>query len=394
MGSPTSRQETQRRPPRSSAASSNAKGSATALQLLGPCKGKHAQVEALAAALAASAVGEAVLVAQLSAVAGAAERMQEARAAREREYCVQREAAWLAALEEDSRRMRCGMHDQHRAPLLCLPAFNAVSHASALRLMLCVGCAGAWRTTMRQQRRRMHGAGRRHKLRACLRRLHAAQNWSGQWLSRWRAWQRVRPSTADQRMERCRQGNCDASGLQLSLLARSHQHKSRWAAGPSTTPHLDIAVDELLKQACCMQQAPPAFSASVTVTAADHDAAWEYISAGQPAAPLDTHEACGDNAPAADCTTRSAAAHDVSSSPGKLLWARTLAALFHAANAVLLPAEQPSHSLKLPLRLAVIGPPGSGRSSLATALASRFNLKARAMTHQLIALLHMRTVHI
>lgn len=86
----------------------------------------QAQVEALAAALAASAVGEAVLVAQLFAVAAAAERMQEERAAREQEYCVQREAAWLAALEEDSRRMRCGMHDRHRAPLLRLPGFGAV----------------------------------------------------------------------------------------------------------------------------------------------------------------------------------------------------------------------------------------------------------------------------
>ena len=74
----------------------------------------QAQVEALAAALAASAVGEAVLTAQLSAVAGAAERMQETRAAREREYCTQREAAWLAALEEESRRMQCGMHDDRR----------------------------------------------------------------------------------------------------------------------------------------------------------------------------------------------------------------------------------------------------------------------------------------
>ena len=78
--------------------------------LHGTRRGTQAQVEALAAALAASAVGEAVLVAQLSAVTGAAERMQEARAAREREYCVQREAAWLAALEESARRMRCGMH--------------------------------------------------------------------------------------------------------------------------------------------------------------------------------------------------------------------------------------------------------------------------------------------
>ena len=164
--------------------------------------------------------------------------------------------------------------------------------------------------------------------------------------------------------------------------------------GSSATPHLDIAVDNLLKQACRMQQASPAFVASLTVTAADHEAAWEYISAGQPAVPPDMHTACGDSAPAADCTTPSVVAHDVSSFSGKLLWARTLAALFHAANAVLLPAEQPSHCLKLPLRLAVIGLPGSGRSTLATALASRFNLKARAMTHQLIALLYMRTVHI
>lgn len=159
------------------AASIDAEGCATALQLLGPCKGMQAQVEALAAALAASAVGEAVLVAQLSAVAGAAERMQEARAAREREYCVQREAAWLAALEENSRHMRCGMQYRYRAPLLCLPGFMLSSHGRAQRLMLCVGGAGAWRTSMRQQRRRMHGAGRRHKLCACLRRLHAAQNW-------------------------------------------------------------------------------------------------------------------------------------------------------------------------------------------------------------------------
>ena len=85
--------------------------------------------------------------------------------------------------------------------------------------------------------------------------------------------------------------------------------------------------------------------------------------------------ACGDYAPAADCTTPSAVAHNASSA-SKQLWARTLAALFDAANAVLLPAEQPSHALKLPLRLAVIGPPGSGRSTLAAALASKFNLKA------------------
>ena len=138
---------------------------------------------------------------------------------------------------------------------------------------------------------------------------------------------------------------------------------------------------ELLKKTCCMQQAPPALAASPTVTAADHDAAWEYISACQPATPLDRHAACGDSAPVAECTTPGAVAYDVTSCLGELLWARTLAALFHAANAVLLPAEQPSHSLKLPLRLAVIGPPGSGRSTLATALASKFNLKACAITH-------------
>lgn len=71
----------------------------------------QAPVEALAAALAASAAGEAMLVARLSAVAGAAQRMQDARVAGEREYCVQREAAWLAALEEEARRMQCGLQD-------------------------------------------------------------------------------------------------------------------------------------------------------------------------------------------------------------------------------------------------------------------------------------------
>ena len=108
---------------------------------MGPCHGMQAQVEALAAALAASAVGEAVLVAQLSAVAGAVERMQEARAAREREYCVQREAAWLAALEENARRMRCGMHDRHRAELLCLRGFGAVVSMEAHRGSRCESVA-------------------------------------------------------------------------------------------------------------------------------------------------------------------------------------------------------------------------------------------------------------
>ena len=115
------------------AAFCDAKGSATAGQLLGPCKGMHAQVTALAAALAALAVGEAVLLAQLSAVAGAAGRMQEARAAREREYCVQQEAAWLAALEENARHMRCDMHDRRRAALLCLHGFGAVVYMEAHR---------------------------------------------------------------------------------------------------------------------------------------------------------------------------------------------------------------------------------------------------------------------
>ena len=246
---------------------------------------------------------------------------------------------------------------------------------------------------MQQQHRRMHDAGQRHKLHACMRRLHAAQIWRGQWLSRWRAWQRVRPSTVDSRMERCRLGTCDASGLPLLLLARSHQHRTRWAAGRSATPHLSIAPEDLTPETSALQ-ALPALAASTAVTAADHDAAWEYISAGQPAASLDMQPACGNSAPAADCSTPSAMAYDVSSSSGKLLWARTLAALFHAANADLLPAEQPSHSLNLPLRLAVIGPPGSGRSTLATALASKFNLKARAMTHKLTALLYMRTVQV
>ena len=158
-----------------------------------------------------------------------------------------------------------------------------------------------------------------------------------------------------------------AGGQQVSRQHRTSASQWMW--------------NESLKQACCVQQAPPAFAASVVVTAADHDAAWEYISAGQPGAPSDTHAACGSNAPAADCTTPSAVANDVSSFSGKLLWARTLAELFLAANAVLLPAEQPSHSLKLPLRLAVIGPPGSGRSTLASALASKHNLKACAVTH-------------
>ena len=86
---------------------------------------EHAQVEALAAALAAAASGEAVLAARLSAVASAAERMQEARAARERECRAQREAAWLAALGEGSKRMQCGVHNCKKTPLLCPSGYGA-----------------------------------------------------------------------------------------------------------------------------------------------------------------------------------------------------------------------------------------------------------------------------
>ena len=142
----------------------------------------------------------------------------------------------------------------------------------------------------------------------------------------------------------------------------------------------------LLKQPCCLEQEAPAVAARVTVTAADHDAAWHYMSAGHPAAPPAVRLAIGEDIPAAECITACATASDASSA-SKLLWARTLAALFSAANAVLLPARPPSDSLTLPLRLAVTGPPGSGRSTLATALASKFSLKACAATHLLIPLL-------
>ncbi|KAK9836191.1 hypothetical protein WJX81_008068 [Elliptochloris bilobata] len=68
--------------------------------------GQQAELEALAAALAGAAAGEAALIVRLSAVAGTVGRMQEARVQREREYTMRREAAWQAALEEEGRRLR------------------------------------------------------------------------------------------------------------------------------------------------------------------------------------------------------------------------------------------------------------------------------------------------
>lgn len=61
----------------------------------------------MAATLAEAAAGEAALTARLAAVAGETRRMQGARAEREREYRIQREVEWQAALDEEGRLVRC-----------------------------------------------------------------------------------------------------------------------------------------------------------------------------------------------------------------------------------------------------------------------------------------------
>ena len=68
---------------------------------------QQAQVDTLAAMLAEAAAGEAALTARLAAVAGETRRMQGARAEREREYRIQREVEWQAALDEEGRLVRC-----------------------------------------------------------------------------------------------------------------------------------------------------------------------------------------------------------------------------------------------------------------------------------------------
>ena len=93
--------------------------------------------------------------------------------------------------------------------------------------------------------------------------------------------------------------------------------------------------------------------------------------------------ASGDNGDPLEAATSAAAS---------ALWAIMLADVFEQADMLLSPPAQPSQSLALPLRMAVIGPPGGGCSTLAHALAERFNLKVRPTAPMLNRLVPPNTV--
>ncbi len=121
---------------------------------------------------------------------------------------------------------------------------------------------------------------------------------------------------------------------------------------------------------------PPATS---VVTAEDRNAAWAYIS---PQLPASSSAARGDSGFGQADDASKGLAEALTAAAASTLWASMLATVFAAADMSLLPPESPSQSLALPLRMAIIGPPGCGCSTLARALADKFNLKARnVFTH-------------
>lgn len=124
----------------------------------------------------------------------------------------------------------------------------------------------------------------------------------------------------------------------------------------------------------CVLQKPLDRPVPLIITTADKEAVLVHALALPPAesSVTSTPSSCSEAVPPVAAVDAMEPAADCQATS---LWAQSLATLFTTANATLLPPKLPSQSLALPLRIAVVGPPGCGCSTLAQALADTFSLK-------------------
>ena len=124
----------------------------------------------------------------------------------------------------------------------------------------------------------------------------------------------------------------------------------------------------------CVLQKPLDLPVPLIITTADTEAVLVYALALPPAESSATSSTSGCSK-AVPCVAAVDAMEPATDCQATSLWAQSLATVFTTANATLLPPKLPSQSLALPLRIAVVGPPGCGCSTLARALAETFSLK-------------------